>query len=84
MGSEFKIFGCTVVGIDGGAQIEASHGCDGNIHVDCINKVWVDGNGTVTFAEPIGEVERGFCPNRSSDGGCCCEMEQTGFFSYSY
>jgi hypothetical protein len=84
MEREFRMFGCTIVGIEGGAQIEANHGCDGNIHVDCINKVWVDACDAVTFAVHLGVEERGFCPNRVSGKECIGWEDATGFFSYTY
>ncbi len=83
MTREFQVFGSTVVGVDGGAMIEAGHGCDGNIHVDWVSKVWVGPDNEVTYAENLQFVERGFCPRRRTHSKPC-GSDGLGGFLYEY
>ncbi|GEM_PF-2714936 len=67
---------------DGDAGNEArfvrDQGCNGQSHVDDINKVWFGDDGGVEHAEPVRTEEKGPC-----DGSCGRPFKSLGFFGYT-
>ena len=70
----YRIYRTQEVPIDCGRAVVISLGCNGQYHIDSVEKVCYGADGkTVENAEHVMDIEHGFCDDQ-------CSTEEHGFF----
>lgn len=75
MGDKYRIYRVVRVPLTKKTSLIISFGCDGEYHVDSVDKASCDSDGKVTKAQNVAYIEHGFCCDSH-----CSSKKNYGFF----